>query len=154
MNHEASAATVATAARRTWLIGATGLLAVLAGAAVYTLLRTTTSVPPSAAAVSTGNAAVQAALALGKPVVAEFGSVSCVSCREMKPILAQLQRDHGAKLTVVDVDVLKERQYIARYRIQLMPTQVFFDAQGREIGRHMGRISGDEILARLEGARP
>jgi len=99
-----------------------------------------------------GADAVQAALARGKPVVAEFGSVSCVSCREMKPILAELQRSHGERLTVVDIDVLKERQYLARYRIQLMPTQVFFDAQGREIGRHMGKISGDEILARLGGA--
>jgi thioredoxin 1 len=98
--------------------------------------------------------AVQAALARGKPVVAEFGSVSCIGCREMKPILAELQRTQGAKLTVVDVDVLKERQYLARYRIQLMPTQVFFDAKGREIGRHMGKITGDEILARLgEAAR-
>lgn len=60
---------------------------------------------------------VQAALAAGKPVVAEFGSVSCVSCREMKPILAELQRTHGEKLMVVDIDVLKERQYLARYRI-------------------------------------
>jgi thioredoxin 1 len=95
---------------------------------------------------------VQAALAVGKPVVAEFGSINCVSCREMKPILAELQRTHGATLTVVDIDVLKERQYLARYRIQLMPTQVFFDAQGREIGRHMGKISGDEILEHLGAA--
>jgi len=93
--------------------------------------------------------AVQLALAGGKPVVAEFGSVSCVSCREMKPILAELQRTHGGRLTVVDIDVLKERHYLARYGIRLMPTQVFFDAQGREIGRHMGTISGEEILARL-----
>jgi thioredoxin 1 len=44
--------------------------------------------------------------------------------------------------------------YLQRYRIQLMPTQVFFDAQGRETSRHMGKISAGEILARLEeGAR-
>jgi thioredoxin 1 len=72
----------------------------------------------------------------------------------MKPVLAELARVHGDRLTVVDVDVLKERHYLARYRIQLMPTQVFFDAQGREIGRHMGSITGDEILARLREVSP
>lgn len=148
---ETSAAAARTPSRRALLLAGAGALAAAIGAGAYLSLRPAASTAP---AVRTTDDAVQAALALGKPVVAEFGSVSCVSCREMKPILAELQREHGAKLTVVDVDVLKERQYLARYRIQLMPTQVFFDAQGREIGRHMGKISGDEILARLEGARP
>lgn len=123
--------------------------AALAGAAAYMALRTTAPVSAGVTVAQPGEDAVQVALARGKPVVAEFGSVSCISCREMKPILAELQRTHGAKVTVVDIDVLKERQYLARYRIQLMPTQVFFDAQGRETGRHMGKITGDEILARL-----
>lgn len=150
----------AAAARRTRLIGAAAVVAALAGAAAYTWLPATAPTAAAGVVVAVaatdaprpGEDAVQAALARGKPVVAEFGSVSCVSCREMKPILAELQRSHGERLTVVDIDVLKERQYLARYRIQLMPTQVFFDAQGREIGRHMGKISGDEILARLGGA--
>jgi thioredoxin 1 len=143
-----------TSARRNWLIGAAGLVAALAGAAACMALRTTAPEPAGMTFEQPADDAVQAALARGKPVVAEFGSVSCIGCREMKPILAELQRTQGAKLTVVDVDVLKERQYLARYRIQLMPTQVFFDAKGREIGRHMGKITGDEILARLgEAAR-
>ncbi len=137
--------------RRVWLVGA-GVAAVLAGAGAFLVLRPAAPAPSGAVVAEPGNDAVQAALARGKPVVAEFGSVSCVGCREMKPILAELQRTHGERLTVVDIDVLKERQYLARYRIQLMPTQVFFDAQGREIGRHMGTISGEEILARLGDA--
>jgi hypothetical protein len=55
----------------------------------------------------------------------------------------------GDRITVADVDILREREYISRFQIRLMPTQIFFDAQGQEIGRHMGKISGDEILARL-----
>lgn len=151
-----SATPPARATARTRLIAA-AVAAALAGAAAYAWLQE--AAPTAAAGVvaaaaapdaaQPGDDAVRAALARGKPVVAEFGSVSCVGCREMKPVLAELQRTHGEKLTVVDIDVLKERQYLARYRIQLMPTQVFFDAQGREIGRHMGTISGDEILARL-----
>jgi thioredoxin 1 len=138
----------AAATGRAWLVGV-GVFAALVGAGAYLALRPTTPAPSGDVLAQPGEDAVQAALARGKPVVAEFGSVHCVSCREMKPILAELQRTHGAKLTVVDIDVLKERQYLARYRIQLMPTQVFFDEQGREIGRHMGKITGDEILARF-----
>ena len=93
--------------------------------------------------------AVQQALRLGKPVVAEFGANSCESCREMKLVLGALAREHGERVTVVDIDLPKATVYASRYKIQLIPTQVFFDAQGREIGRHMGKISGNEILAKL-----
>jgi thioredoxin 1 len=130
-------------------IAAASLIAVLAGVGALTSLA---RVEADNAAAEPADA-VQSALVRGKPTVVEFGSVNCASCREMKPILAELQRAHGTTLTVVDIDVLKERQYLTRYRIQLMPTQVFFDAQGREIGRHMGKITGDEILAHL-GTEP
>ena len=88
-------------------------------------------------------------LRLGKPTVVEFGANACATCRDMKPVLEALRHEHGARISVLDVDILKTRDYIARYRIQLMPTQVFFDAQGREIGRNMGKVSAGEILARL-----
>jgi thioredoxin 1 len=97
---------------------------------------------------------VQQALSAGKPTVAEFGANACAACREMKPNLEALRRDHGERISVVDVDLIAQKHmgYLQRYRIQLMPTQVFFDAQGRETSRHMGKISADEILARLEVA--
>lgn len=99
---------------------------------------------------------VQQALAAGKPTVAEFGANACAACREMKPVLEALRRTHGERIAVVNVDLIaqKEADYIRRYRIQLMPTQVFFDAQGRETGRHLGTISADDILARLQGGTP
>jgi thioredoxin 1 len=109
---------------------------------------------PAATAVAAPDAdAVQQALRAGKPTIAEFGGNACVSCREMKPVLEALRLAHGERIAVVEVDLIAQRQmgYIQRYHIQLMPTQVFFDAQGRETGRHMGTISGAEILARLEG---
>ena len=91
--------------------------------------------------------AVQTTLAAGKPTVVEFGANNCVSCREMKPVLNALTQD--TRIAVADVDILKERGYISRYQIRLMPTQVFYNAKGEETGRHMGKISGEEILARL-----
>lgn len=91
----------------------------------------------------------QLALPPGKPAVVEFGANACIACREMKPILAGLAASHGDRITVLDVDVLKERDYLKNYQIRLMPTQVFFDAQGREVGRNMGKMSREDILKRL-----
>lgn len=92
---------------------------------------------------------VQAALRQGKPAVIEFGSSSCYSCREMQRLLAEFTREHGDRVSVASVDVLANRDYIPRYRIQAIPTQVFFDAEGRELGRHMGMIAPEDILSRL-----
>ncbi|MBA3058791.1 MAG: thioredoxin family protein [Gammaproteobacteria bacterium] len=90
---------------------------------------------------------VQQVLRAGKPTIIEFGANSCASCRDMKPVLRALALD--PRLVVADVDILKERDYISRYQIRLMPTQVFYNAQGEETGRHMGKISAEDILAKL-----
>lgn len=91
--------------------------------------------------------AVQKVLSSHKPTVVEFGANSCESCREMKPILHALAQD--PRIAVADIDIIKERDYISRYQIRLMPTQVFYDAKGQETSRHLGKINADEILERL-----
>lgn len=110
---------------------------------------------PSNAQGQSGDAAldaVQLVLQAGKPTIVEFGANNCVSCREMKPVLHALALD--PRIAVADVDILKERQYISKYQIRLMPTQVFYNAQGIETGRHMGKISAEDILAQLGLAQP
>lgn len=105
---------------------------------------------PEAGAASSSEAlpdAVQKTLRIGKPTIIEFGANNCVSCREMKPVLRALAQD--PRIAVADVDILKEREYISRYQIRLMPTQVFYNARGEETGRHMGKISAEDILAQL-----
>lgn len=82
----------------------------------------------------------------------EFGANACLSCREMKVVLARLRQAHGDRYAVVEIDLLKQQELGQRHRVQLMPTQVFFDAQGRETGRHMGKLELVEVIARLEQA--
>lgn len=96
---------------------------------------------------------VEQALRRGRPTLIQFGANACAACREMKPVLEALQREHGARFTVMSVDLIaqKHQGYLQRFRIQLMPTQVFFDAAGIETHRHMGTMTGAAILARLEG---
>lgn len=130
----------------------------LVGVGLLTALLLNADVPAPAASAgapagraSSADDAVQRVLREGKPTVAEFGANACAACREMKPVLQALRREHGERIAVVDVDLIAQREhnYIQRYGIQLMPTQIFFDAQGREIGRNLGKLSGEQILARL-----
>lgn len=95
--------------------------------------------------------AVQDVVGHGRSAVAEFGSTRCRACREMKLVLAELQRTHGDRVAIADVDLFLPtgRGMISRYRVQMMPMQIFFDAQGNELGRHLGPISGQEILHHL-----
>lgn len=90
-----------------------------------------------------------AGVAQGRPTIVEFGASACASCKEMKVVLDELRRTHGTQIGIAEVDLIKQREAIPRYRIQVMPTQIFFDGQGRETGRHVGVIDGAAILARL-----
>jgi len=135
-------------AHRRGLVAAVLGLAVVAGAISYVLIERATAPAAEIQYVAEADM-VQQALRLGKPAVVEFGGRACASCREMQPVLEALQREHGERISVLNIDILKARGYISRYKIQLMPTQVFFDAQGREIGRNLGKVSAGEILARL-----
>jgi thioredoxin 1 len=135
-------------ARNSLVIALFGL-AMAAGAIAYMLTQHVPKPVQGVQAGEEGGDAVQQAWRLGKPVVVEMGANSCESCREMKLVLGALAREHGERVTVVEIDLMKSPGYASRYGIQLIPTQLLFDAQGREIGRHIGKLSGDEILARL-----
>ena len=104
-----------------------------------------TPVPP----MSPGVKLVQNAVTSGLPTIAEFGSSMCASCIEMKKVLGNVaDRTHG-RANVLIIDIGKDWNAAEAYRIQVMPTQVFFAADGREIGRHIGKLSEAEVIASL-----
>jgi thioredoxin 1 len=103
--------------------------------------------PPPAGVVAPDDFAL--AVGQGRPTVIEFGASACASCRDMKAVLEALRKTHGTQVGIGEIDLIKQREAIPRYRIQVMPTQIFFDAQGRELSRHIGVIDAAGILARL-----
>jgi len=96
------------------------------------------------AAVTLGRAATPAAL----PRIVDLGADKCIPCKMMTPVLAELTRDYKGQLDVVFFDVWKDRAKGQEYGIQLIPTQIFFDATGKEVYRHEGFISKKEILSK------
>ncbi len=86
----------------------------------------------------------------GKSVMLELGSVGCIPCEQMKPVMEKLRRNYAGKLEVIFVDVRKDREIGRRYGIAMIPTQVFLDKKGKEFHRHVGYYSYEEIIDLLK----
>ena len=84
----------------------------------------------------------------GLPVMIDLGSDQCIPCKMMAPILEELKTEYAEKLMVHFLDVHKMPALSKVYRIKLIPTQIFYDASGKERFRHEGFISKEDILAK------
>lgn len=93
---------------------------------------------------------LSAALKSGQPTVADFGRGTCVPCKMMEPILKKLQQEYTGRASILILDVGEHASLARRYGIRLIPTQVFFDAAGKEVHRHQGFMPEADIVARLK----
>jgi len=76
----------------------------------------------------------------------ELGADRCIPCKAMQPIMKEIAEEYAGKIQVVFYDVWKDPKPARHYRIQLIPTQVFIDQEGKEIFRHVGFFPKEEIL--------
>ncbi|MFC1919995.1 FKBP-type peptidyl-prolyl cis-trans isomerase [Chloroflexota bacterium] len=90
------------------------------------------------------------ALSNGKPTLAEFGSSTCILCKQMKPILEKLAVEYEGKLNVVIVEVYEQIALSLQYGIMALPTLVVFDSSGEEVTRHINLWPREEIIAQLK----
>jgi thioredoxin 1 len=86
----------------------------------------------------------------GKPALYEFGAGYCVSCKEMAKIMTELTAQYGDQLEVRMVYADKEKDLFTEYKIMLIPTQVFLDAAGKEVDRHIGALSKEEVIKKIK----
>lgn len=84
----------------------------------------------------------------GLPKLLDLGADKCVPCKMMAPVLEGLRKDYAGSLAVEFIDVWKTPTEGKPYKIKLIPTQIFFDASGKELFRHEGFMARDDILAR------
>jgi len=80
-------------------------------------------------------------------VMFELGSKSCKSCKEMALTLQELKEDYP-KLKIFFIDIGKEREAATKLKVKMMPTQVFFDKNGKEIYRHIGKYKTKDLIAK------
>lgn len=79
------------------------------------------------------------------PRLVDVGADKCIPCKKMAPILAQLRTDYAGIVTVDFIDVWKDSDAGKPYKVRLIPTQVFFDRDGKEVFRHEGFFSREDI---------
>lgn len=101
---------------------------------------------------SASDAVVTRALSSGKPTVIDLGARTCIPCKKMAPILEALSKDYRGKASVLFIDVHENQAAADKFRIQMIPTQIFFNAQGKEVKRHIGFMERTEIINYLKTA--
>jgi thioredoxin 1 len=82
------------------------------------------------------------------PRLVDLGAGKCIPCKKMAPILAELKKEFAGRLDVEFIDVWENPSAGELYRIKLIPTQIFYDASGKELFRHEGFFSREDILAK------
>ena len=86
-------------------------------------------------------------VATGLPRLVDLGADKCIPCKMMAPILDELEKEYAGRMDVVFIDVWKNREEATRYGVQLIPTQIFYGPDGKELHRHQGFIGKEDILA-------
>lgn len=86
----------------------------------------------------------------GKPALYEFGAKTCLPCIQMQKVMAELQVSHGEQVEFRMVYADEERDLFREYKIMLIPTQVFLNADGQEVDRHIGALTKEEVLKKLK----
>jgi thioredoxin 1 len=80
----------------------------------------------------------------------DIGAKKCIPCKMMAPIMESLEKEYKGKAAIIFIDVWENRGQGQRFGIRSIPTQIFYDKAGKEVYRHEGFISKDNIIAQLE----
>ena len=86
----------------------------------------------------------------GMVTMVDLGAKSCIPCKMMAPILEKLEKAYDGKAAIVFIDVWNHRGQAKRFRIRAIPTQIFFNQQGKEVYRHVGFMSEKAIVKQLK----
>jgi thioredoxin 1 len=136
---------MANQTRSLWVVVVV-VAAVAAIAYVKSARRSLTQADNTAASQPAASAPASARL----PRLVDLGAGKCLACKQLAPILEELRKEYAGRLEVVFIDVWENPNAGTDYGIQIIPTQIFYDASGKELDRHTGFISKQDILARFK----
>ena len=85
----------------------------------------------------------------GMVTMLDLGATECIPCKMMAPIITQLEKEYDGKAAIVFIDVWKHPDQAKKFGIRAIPTQIFFNSDGREIYRHTGFMDKKSIIQEL-----
>jgi len=129
------------------------VLAVAAAAVTAVVLKKDKSPASSdanaqAASVAAHQAASAPAATAKLPKLLDLGAGKCIPCKMMKPILDELKRDYASQFITEFIDVWENPDEAKKHSVEVIPTQIFYDAEGMELFRHVGFFGKEDILAK------
>ena len=86
----------------------------------------------------------------GLVTMLDLGAHKCIPCKMMAPIIAELQKEYKGRASIIFIDVWEHREQAQRYGIRGIPTQIFYDKEGKEVGRHLGFLEKKSIVATFD----
>ena len=79
----------------------------------------------------------------------DLGATACIPCKMMAPIIEELEAEYRGKAAIIFIDVWKNPDEAKKFKVSMIPTQIFFDRAGNEIYRHSGFMDKKTIVAQL-----
>ena len=97
-----------------------------------------------------GPAAVPEVPVKGMVTMVDIGADKCIPCKMMAPIMKELEEEYKGKAAIIFIDVSKNPEQAARFAIRAIPTQIFYDKDGKVVQRHEGFMDKKSIVAVLQ----
>ncbi len=91
---------------------------------------------------------IKQSIGKGQSYFLEVGSDSCHSCKVMGDMLYKIVQEHPT-YNIHYINVKKEREAATDLKIMMIPTQIIYDKEGKEVYRHIGLLSEDELVQLL-----
>lgn len=86
----------------------------------------------------------------GLVTMVDLGAKTCIPCKMMAPILEKLAAEYEGTAAIIFIDVWEDAAQAKKFRVSMIPTQIFFDAEGNEVSRHVGFMAEADIVAQLD----
>lgn len=86
----------------------------------------------------------------GMVTMIDLGAKKCIPCKMMAPIMEKMEKTYKGKAVIAFIDVWEHNEQVQRFRIRAIPTQIFYDKNGKEVYRHRGFMSEKAIVEQLE----
>ena len=82
----------------------------------------------------------------------ELGSVKCIPCKEMQPVMRSIEKKYGSQVKVIfhDVWTAAGKEAAKQFVFDVIPTQIFLDKSGKEYFRHEGFFPEKELVRVLQ----
>jgi len=88
--------------------------------------------------------------AKGMVTMVDIGAKACIPCKMMMPVMEEVEKEYKGKAAIIFIDVWENRDQGAKFGLKLIPTQIFYDKDGKETYRHEGFLDKAAISEKLD----